>query len=408
MSVNAVKQRLFYARNTMKKELHMVAPASTTQISFPINLKIQTMGESAHQHAPLHPARLTQTLLVKRLLYLCRKAPKSKTELGTALGIETVYLEDIIPDLIAGEVLQEEATGTYIAPFIYGTTEEFESLTASVPAAAEGLPIIKKYLSSLIDILQHTTMARDQAYDINELLWLGFVHWLPYSLYRHLDLLPTWGRYRINIKPVRPVDSWYLLGWTEAPGLQYAIGATTKGPTNGIGRLHIKRWPCTKNQVWIDHGDQERYIGRLSRTACSEADLIGDAQDLEIERERLARYIEQGVIIKKENGHFRMNMPVVNTEDDEKLVKIIDTLAIACVESFVDRAITSFAEQVKALGFGHILTQPNYVGHLGVQRTIDMMVRACVADGILIEPENPHPTYGFYAWYQAPHLTSMK
>ena len=63
-----------------------------------------------------------------------------------------------------------------------------------------------------------------------------------------------------------------------------------------------------------------------------------------------------------------------------------------------------YADKLAELGFGHLLEQPHYVGRLALAAVNDSLIRTCVEEGILTRPDPHVPTFGCYAWHQAPRL----
>ncbi len=158
LSVGAVKARLFQGRKRLRKELENMAPETTMPMEIPETLDIEVIGECKNQHNPLHPLRQTDNLLAKRLLYFCRKSAKSVEELARLLHADKAYVQDIVPGLVEGEMLEEPFPGRYQTAFLFMVRQEYLPLEESVHSVREGVAILKRRLPQLRGALSHTSL----------------------------------------------------------------------------------------------------------------------------------------------------------------------------------------------------------------------------------------------------------
>ena len=406
LSVGAVKARLFQGRKRLRKELENMAPETTMPMETPETLNFDIFGECESQHDPLHPLRQTNSLLAKRLLYFCRKGAKSVEELARLLHADRAYVQDIVPGLVEGEILDEPFPGRYQTAFLFIARQEYLPLEESVHSVREGVAILKRRLPQLREALSHTSLCGWQGFTWEELAWIALPEWIVMrGLGRQVSSLPNWGKHRILTYPLRPVDFWYLLGHCgveKEPSFRFG-GVDVEGDDMGMGNIAEPRLmvggDCMKP---LRFEDLDRFVGGLCEGPISEEDLLRDAD--EEERSRLEEYSEEGYLVQLEDGRWRLGMPVVTGADEERLIGTIDAICAELAGNVLDGALTAFAEKVDELEFSHLLGQPHYLGFLGFAVACRQLVVACREEGLIPDPVDPPKGFGCHAWYGAPRI----
>lgn len=407
LSVGAVKARLFQSRQKLKKELELMAPETTMPREIPAVLNIIHMGELQHQDDPLHPIRLTRGLLPRRLLYACRKGSKNPDELAQLLDADRAYVEDIVPDLVAGELLEEPHPGTYQTAFLFATRGELDDITRDNPFVDEGLGILRRQLPKLKRVLQDTDLVRRQGYDWSHLSWIALSVWIASrGLGRQVDRSPEWGKHRVWVYPIRPVAFWHQLGLADAgQGDLFSVDCRSSerdrcGMAFALAVQNLGYEPREE----IDTHDQDRCFSRLSSGPSSEDDLLEGAKFPAEMREKLARYVESGFIRRAADDTFTLAVPLVTADDDAKLGAVVDEICAELGGELLDRALNTFVRKVDEFGFQHLLAQPHYLGFVGFLIVTSQLVRNCIDAGLLTVPESPDPNFGYWAWHEAPWL----
>ena len=409
LSVGAVKARLFQGRKKLRKELEDMAPETTMPMETPETLDIEVLGSCENQHDPLHPLRQTDNLLAKRLLYFCRKGAKSAEELARLLHADRAYVQDIVPGLVEGEMLEEPFPGRYQTAFLFAARQEYLPLEESVHSVREGVAILKRRLPQLREALGHTSLCGWQGFTWEELAWIALPQWIIMrGLGRQVSSLPNWGKHRILTYPLRPVDFWYLVGNCGAekePSLWFA-GMMTEWDDMGMGNVAEPRLMVGGDyRKILQDEDFDRFVGRLCEGPISEEDLFDDEDDEdEGARSRLAEYSEEGYLVQLEDGRWRLGMPVVTGADEEQLMGTIDAICAELAGNVLDGAITAFAAKVDELEFSHLLGQPHYLGFLGFVMACKELMVACREEGLMPDPVNPPKGFGCHAWYGAPRI----
>ena len=382
-----------------------MAPEATLPREMPESLNIVLMGSYQHENDPLHPHRLTRQLLPRRLLFACRKAPQSAAELAQCLHADRAYIEDILPDLVSSELMEEVFPGRYRTDFLFATRSEYDEIRHNVPFIGEGVDILRKNIPRLKETLQETDLIRRQGYTWSQLSWIALPVWITSrGLGRQVDSSPEWGKHRIWTYPIRPVDFWHLLGLADTQGEFKVDARSSESDTRGMAFSQAVSDLDFEAREMIDSKDQERYIGRLSRGPQTEEQLLEGARGPMEEKEKLARYVERGFIRHSNDGRLECAVPIVTTEDDAKLVAVVDEVCAELAEGMLDRTLSAFVQQVEDLGFQHLLTQPHYLGFLGFLIATSQLIRSCIETGLLTPPVDPDPNFGYWTWYEAPHL----
>lgn len=404
LSTNAVKNRLFHSRKNLQKELKMTAQEHVQITHIPKKLNIIICGEGNHADARLHPQRLAQRYLTRCVLFACRKAPKSISELSKILNADALYIEDTIPDLVEGDLLHDTGNGTYLTNFLFLNAEELGAVRESISILEKGLPILKQSLPKLKSALKNTNLVKEQGFDWPYLSWITMPCWiLERGLGRQVDHLPTWGHHRPMVYPIRPVDFWHLLGLGDSSLGYYSGTRSSESDRNGFGiSLAIEKFTTVPHMIKTNH--QARYIGKLIGGPETLEALIEDAPNPQREKEQLARYVEQRLIVKDSTNQYRLNIPVVTAADDDMLTPVIDEISENLSTTFLDTALTQFSECLESLHFTHLHTQPNYIGYIGLLIATNTLARQCVDTHLLIPPPNPPPVFGAWAWWNAPKL----
>ena len=404
LSVGAVKSRLFQTRKKLRKELVAMIPETTVPSEIPEGLNIVLMGQREHENHPLHPNRLTQRLLPRRVLYACRKIPRSTRELSKYLHVDPVYIEDLVSDLVRGELLDEPVPGSYQTSFLFVNKTELAEISDNLSFVKDGVSIIKKHVPRLRSTLEETTLVRQQGYDWPHLAWIAIPVWIASrGLGRQVANSLEWGQHHIMTYPLRPVDFWHLLGMADVTFQDiFSVDAASMESEHSGMAFSLSTAHLDERKGFIDFSDLDRYVGRLSRGPVNEEALLEDANFPE--KEKLARYVAKGFIKRTEENTFHLDVPTVTAEDDKKLALVVDEICSELAPGILDQALSGFAREVEDVGFEHLLAQPYYLGFVGFHLATTELVRGCLEEHLLSKPNEPDANFGYWTWYRAPNL----
>lgn len=127
MSETTVKQRLFSARNTLKKEVEKM---ESKDLSLkPIHIEFIGKGEPVGNN----PEEKAERMLSQNLIYLCKDTPRSAKELSNLLNVPMPFIEEELEIQCAGVngdygLLKRLENGKYIANFIMLELADFRKV----------------------------------------------------------------------------------------------------------------------------------------------------------------------------------------------------------------------------------------------------------------------------------------
>ena len=145
ISENTVKQRLFFARNIIKKEVETMTERKLSLK--PVKLAISGTGDPCGND----PRSKVERIFSQNLVYLCKNKPKTAKELSDELCIPMPYIEEELEIQCRGEngqygFLRKLNNGKYALNILLADYEEYDSANK----------IYEKYLSEFCKILMET------------------------------------------------------------------------------------------------------------------------------------------------------------------------------------------------------------------------------------------------------------
>ncbi len=140
---NTVKQRLFSARNEIRKEVSVMKDKNLTLK--PIKLAISGTGNPVGND----PRKKTERMFSKNLIYLCKDKPKSARELSEELCVPMPYVEEELTIQVRGEngkygMLRKLPNGKYTTNVLLVDYKEYD----------EANKICEKHLYEIISELK--------------------------------------------------------------------------------------------------------------------------------------------------------------------------------------------------------------------------------------------------------------
>lgn len=174
ISETAVKQRLFSARNTIKKEVEKVDSNHITLQ--PIKMHFLGTGNPVGNDPRIKATRT----LSQNIVYLCKNTARSAKEISELLHIPMLYVEEELEIQVKGEnghygLLRKLDNNKYISNFILLDLEEFEKSSSVFKQQAELLTArINIYLEKNKDLILNFPFLnhqKDMQNDIHFITW---------------------------------------------------------------------------------------------------------------------------------------------------------------------------------------------------------------------------------------------
>jgi RNA polymerase sigma factor, sigma-70 family len=173
-----VKSRLSNGRKHLKKELENNMESYAKQSYEPVYLSISNSGSSGMNGEP--GSFVDRNLIVQNLLYLAYEKPITETDLAKAIGIPTVYVEQIIRRLVEGELMVRVGDKVYTDFIISNVIDKERYIPAQKQLVSDNselfLRAIKKAFAKIkeMDFYQRFTVNQRNALEL-------------YAMFKHLD-----------------------------------------------------------------------------------------------------------------------------------------------------------------------------------------------------------------------------
>ena len=385
-SANAVKQRLFSARQTIKSEVAKMEgiknkPISLDQIEFNI------WGTGNPEWGD--PRRYFTRQLSKQVVWACREKPKTAKELSDMMNVPTVYIEDELEQLVRGAngeygLLRRLESGRYALNFILLDREQADELygiyLSRVPFVSE--KIADYVLKNKDRYLAFPYLNRKV--DFNLVLWQQI-----FTLSDGLQLLTDASLKSRHFSEVKRSDRPFTVYGHADNGKYYGAGWDGSGSANLCGYSFV-----TAENIYNKHIKRHFDCGinvSNDRALCIAIRAIKgmDINELaEDEKEGAASAIDQGYVYR-EGDMLYTKILVSDGMSRDELFRI--SREIRNDPSFILEA-DRIADQVAAFIRKNV---PKYLmrDYLYVNDVAALPVRESVADaliekGLLMPPEN--------------------
>lgn len=387
ISETTVKQRLFSARNTVRKE---VKSMNNRNLSLkPVRFAIWGTGNPYGND----PCAKTERVFSQNLIYLCKNKPKSAKELSEELCIPMPYIEEELEIQCRGEngsygMLRKLDNGKYTINILLADYEEYRQANR----------IYEKHLSSFCRILKINLEKNKEKIlafpylstqnDLHYILW-SFIPKTLWDFEQKINKRIA-EKYFPNVTPVdrkyscvavaltdgqKPISDLY-----ESDGIDAAAVGGYKSVfiANLYGKRINKHFDCYHN---FSH-DAEllmilKAIGGLSIDSLTEAEKEIAAKAIECDYLRkLGNIIEPKiVVIEKQSAADFYNLAFDFNKDMEAMIEeIAEELA-----DFIQKHIPE-----------HLINEYQiYTQLITGTRMLSAVIEECIKDRVLSAPEKP-------------------
>ncbi len=385
-SENAVKQRLFSARQTIKSEVAKMEGIKNKPLSLDkIEFNIWGTGNPAWGD----PRNGFTRQLSKQVVWACREKPKTAKEVSELLNVPTAYIEDELEQLVRGEngeygLLRRLENGRYALNVILFDREQADELygiyLSRVPFVSE--KIADYVLKNKGRYLAYPYLNRKV--DFNLVLWQQIS-----ALSDGLQLLTNESLKSRHFSGVKRSDRPFTVYGHADNGKYYCAGWDGIGASNLCGYSFVNA-----DNIYTTHIKRHFHCGHNvsnDKALCIAIRAINglDVSDLtEDEKESVANAIDQGYVYREGNmlytkilvseGKYRETLFTVSREirDDPEFIAEADRIADQ-VAAFIRKNVPDYLMQ----------------DYLSVNDVAALPVRECVIDtliekGILTPPEN--------------------
>ncbi|MCL2373392.1 MAG: RNA polymerase sigma factor [Defluviitaleaceae bacterium] len=380
ISENTVKQRLYSARETIKKGVQKM---ETNQLLKPTSIQFIGTGNPYGND----PRTVAQRSFSQSLLYLCRDTERSVKELSTLLGMPMPYVEEEVEIQLAGENghygnLRKTDSGKYIANVIIVNIEDVLSTNDLYRERARALA--RKFCEYVKTINLLGLPFLNQPESESLILWPllhrvsnCFTDAVKSAIAKnHLaDITPTKREFYSFGMAVRDVllDLDYAFYGCDGSD-NHAIGGYKRiFMSNLYGRRLEKHFSCNDNVFQDGPLLTIRAIGGLPLSQLSES-----------EKETAARAMEEGYITKKGDS---LHPRILVSEKD------VYWAALENFQAEIDAHAAPLAaeihKKIKKHVPKHLLGEWEMFVIVTSNIVADELIEECIRQGSLIPPEKP-------------------
>jgi len=376
-----VKQRLFYARDTIKKGVETMENKYPTLN--PISICFVGTGNPAHD-----PSMFCHRKFSQNLVYLCKDTPKSAKELSEILNVPMLFIEEEIEIQVKGAngyngLLRETDKGKYISIFIFLDCDDYTSVNnvfkRNTDIIAERLD---KYLKDneekllQLPFLNKSVTLQLIAWGmINQVTW-----WFENEVTKKIE-----QKYLSNVE--RTKRDYYTFGIATKPGEEINVGFYGCDGIYGrdiAGYKEVHAWNMYGNRIemhfpWSHNISTDETLLFMLKSIKG----VSVSSLSKKEKETASRAIEVGYCYK--DGDMIYAKPLVMENNEEILHNVVSDF-VSQIKDLVDRCVEELYQCIRKylpahlMGEYHIFTQASAAGLL------DGLIEKCIEIGTLNVP----------------------
>lgn len=379
----AVKQRLFSARNTIKKEVEKMDNNFTLK---PIDIAFIGTGNPVGND----PRSKAERVLSKNLVYLCKNAALTPKEISEKLGVPMPFIEDEIEIQCHGEngnygFLRMLNNSKYISNIIILDVSEYEAANAAYQ------DILDEFCERLIQYLNKNNDRILNFPFLNKQNDIRFIAWsLISAMIWNLD-----GAVRDKLKEKYFKDIEILSREFSSVGFAVRENETLNMGfygCDGIGANNV----CGYSKIDFTniYGERiEKHCGcghnistdpqlMLTIRAIGGLDVNALSSD---EKEIAAKAIESGYLERKENILYPKIL-VLSSEQERDFYKL-STDFKSDILDLADKIAEKLSDLIKKIVPPHLLNEYPMFSMAASIRILHNTIEKCIETGILNKPE---------------------
>ena len=386
ISETTVKQRLFAARNTVRKE---VVSMNNRNLSLkPVKLAIPGTGNPCGND----PRSKTERTFSQNLIYLCKDRPKSAKELSDELCVPMAYVEEELEIQCRGEngeygMLRKLDNGKYAINILLVDYDEYDQANQiyekHLPAFCKGLKNV--LMQNKEKILSFPYLSRQN--DLRFILW-SLISRTVWDFEDRINKVIA-EKYFADVSPIDRSFSCVAVAFTDEqkPIFDFygcdGIDATAVGGyqsvfvSNIYGKRIEEHFHCGHN---ISHDAKLlmllRAIGGLSVHELTET-----------EKEIAAKAVACGYL-RKNGNILEPKIIVINKQNDKEFFRLSFDLN-QNMENIIKQIAMELSDFMKKRIPKHLINEYQiYTQLIAGVRILSSVIEECIKEGLLSEPEN--------------------
>ena len=388
VSETTVKQRLFSARNMIRKEVTTMNERTYTLK--PVSFHWVGMGMPIGND----PSVKAERAFSQNLIYLCKEKPKTAKELSDELGVPMPYVEEELAIQCAGEngtygTLRKLEDGRYAVNILVVDVEEYDTVSR-IPEKHldEIVARIKTYVAENKERILAFPYLNEQK-DVGFVLWslINNMFWnFVCKVTNELEAKAFPG----IVPPERPYTISAVASRDGQNGGWYGYG------NDGIRANMICGHHCVEfrniygkyNKAHFHCGHSITDDPKLLLTIRALGGLPVDSLSAD-DAETAAKAIECGYLVKKD-GILTPAMVAVSLKDREDFFHLCKAFETADIKPVISEIVDELAAFVKAHIPAHLMNEYSYyVQFFAFGRLQPAVIGALRDEGVLSEQKSP-------------------
>lgn len=386
ISETTVKQRLFSARNFIKKEVKTMNKKN--YVLKPIHLYSIGMGKPRGND----PRIKMERTFSQNLIYLCKDKPKTAKELSEELSVPMPYVEEELEIQCRGEngeygMLRQLDNGKYTINTLLVDYDEY----------LQANNIFEKYLPELCKIISQTLSDKSKKILSFPFLSrqdnLNFIFWsLIQRINNHFEdkvneLLKE--KYFCDIKPVERAFSIATIAYTNEQNPTFDVWGCDSAFSNAIGGYQS----VFVSNIYGKYLDRHFYVGHNLSVDQKILMLLRSIHGIkidsltEIEKEIVAQCIECGYLQK--NGNLVEPKIVIIDKKDTADFNHLAMEFVKDMQPIIEKIAAELSVFLKKHIPAHLMNEyQNYTYLIATAQNYSKLIDTCLQENILSKPKN--------------------
>ena len=389
ISETTVKQRLFSARNTIRKEVKAMNQRSYSLQ--PVHLAFLGTGNPGGND----PGPKAERMLSQNLIYLCKEKPKSAKELSEELCVPMPYIEEELEIQCRGEngqygTLRKLDNGKYALNILVVDYREYDQANQIIDQhLTEIVRLFKQSVEKHKDAILNFPYLSPQT-DVRFLLW-SILHRAIWNFTGNVNAILERQYFAGIALPNRPFHSVAIAYQADHESETLSsdfygndgINATMVGGyrhvfvSNLYGKRMDRHFSCGHN---LSHDPQLLMV--LNAIGGLSIDALTDD-----EKETAAKCIECGYL-RKRGELLEPNIIVIERKNNTAFCSLSNRLCDH-MQEVEERIAEELADFTKQHVPKHLINEYQlYTQLIAGERIVSSVIEQCIEDGLLSEPEN--------------------
>lgn len=383
---NAVKQRLFSARNSVRKEVENMKERA--YVIKPVKLVIFGDGNPCGND----PSSKTERLFSQNLIYLCKEKPKSAKELSEELCVPMPYIEEELKIQCRGEdgkygMLRKLDNGRFAVNIHLVDYDEYDRANK----------IYEKHLPEFCSIIKNSLRQKEEKIlslpylseqkNLSFIMW-SFISWVVWNFEERVNHVLA-EKYFPDVTPIKRNFSCVAIAYTggQKPAFDFCgcdgIDATMVG---GYKSVYVSNIYGKQVDKHFDCGHNLSRDPKLLMVLKSIGGIFID--DLsETEKEIAAKALECGYLRKK-GKVIEPKMVVIDQKERQEFFHFAFDFN-QDMGGIIGQIAAELSEFMRSHIPGHLLNEyPVYTKLISGARILSRVIDECVSEGLLSEPES--------------------